>query len=225
MGNLTGLGTIKAIWWFRYGVIRWPLMEKNHWGSSQFLLLGRAQQHEVLRRTCTHGKSDSLTQHRLKMNWESLLEKLKFHTTLWKLNISRELNMVSFPKFLQDLIIFPGKTAPLQGDRVSHPHTRLWSISTGTLDPFVSFSPAQDRRHAAESTYIFVILRRHLWAVLSLCISQWIGWFSWMSLSFALGNLLFITWCSFGCGRPKWVGMRWWEYFPMHPAIGSGNFP
>ena len=114
---------------------------------------------------------------------------------------------------------------PLQGGQVSPPHTRLWSISTGTLDPFVSFSPAQDRWHAAESTYIFVTLRRNLWAVLSLYISQSIGWFSWMSLSLALGNLLFITWCIIGCGRPKWVGIRWWEYLPMHRVIGSGNFP
>lgn len=79
---------------------------------------------------------------------------------------------------------------PLQGGRVSHPRTRLWSISTCTLDPFVTLSPAWDRWHAAESTYIFVILRRHLWGVLSLYISQWIGWFSWMSFSFALGSLL-----------------------------------
>lgn len=159
-------------------------------------------------------------------HWESLLKKSKFHATLWKLNILRELNMVSFPKFLTGSDHLSRKDSPglpLLGGRFSHPHIRLSSISMGTLEPlvYVSFSPAQDRWHAAESTYIFVILRQHLRGVLSLYISQWIGWFSWVSLSFALGSLLLYDIAL--AVADLWVGIRWWEYLPMHCVIGSGN--
>lgn len=183
----------------------------------------------VLRGTCTHGNSDSLTLQRLEReHWKSLLKKPKFHATLWKLNILRELNMVSFPKFLTGSDHLSRKDSPglpLLGGRFSHPHIRLSSISMGTLEPlvYVSFSPAQDRRHAAESTYIFVILRQHLRGVLSLYISQWIGWFSWVSLSFALGSLLLHDIAL--AVADLWVGIRWWEYLPMYCVIGSGNSP
>lgn len=160
----------------------------------------------VLRGTCTHGNSDSLTQPRLEReHWESLLKKPKFHATLWKLNILRELNMVSFPKFLtgsDHLSRNDSPGLPLLGGRFSHPHIRLSSISMGTLEPlvYVSFSPAQDRWHAAESTYICNIKTTSPRS--AFIVYKPMNWMIQLGESFICTWQSPVTWYSIGCGRP-----------------------